>query len=93
MLLELAEQNQDVLRNPEPLFLVKRFGDNAIEILYGVWLAKDDWLKGLNSVHVDIQRHFAQEGIEFAFPTMTVHMPPAKIQRSRLRLLLTARGL
>jgi small-conductance mechanosensitive channel len=78
VLMELADQNQDVLRYPEPLFLVKRFGDNAIEILYGVWLAKDDWLKGLNSVHIDIQRHFAQEGIEFAFPTMTVHLPPAK---------------
>lgn len=72
-LLDLAAANQFVLRKPEPLYMIQRFGDNGVELLFGVWLAKDDWVSGNNSVLADIKRRFEAEGIEFAFPTRTVY--------------------
>lgn len=72
-LMDLAAANQFVLRKPEPLYMVQRFGDNGVELLFGVWLAKEDWVSGNNSVLADIKRRFEAEAIEFAFPTRTVY--------------------
>lgn len=87
-LLELAAANQFVLRKPEPLYMVQRFGDNGVELLFGVWLAKEDWVNGNNSLLADIKRRFEAERIEFAFPTRTVYSkaePAAPAPRAKKR--------
>lgn len=85
-LMGLAAANQFVLRKPEPFFMVQRFGDNGVELLFGVWLAKEDWVSGNNGVFIDIKRRFEAEGIKFALPARKVYAmaeaagpaPPAK---------------
>lgn len=72
-LMELASANQFVLRKPEPLYMVQRFGDNGVELLFGVWLANEDWVSGNNGVLADIKRRFEADGIKFALPTRTVY--------------------
>lgn len=84
-LIELASANQFVLRKPEPLYMVQRFGDNGVELLFGVWLAKEDWVNGNNSVLADIKRRFEAEGIEFALPARTVHSKAAPAPRAKQR--------
>lgn len=77
ILMDTAARNRDVLRNPEPFFMVQRFGPNGIELFMGVWLASDDWVQGNNSMLADMQRRLAAEGIALAHPTMTVRAEPS----------------
>ncbi len=72
-LMETLDANQDVLRNPEPLFMVKRFGDNGIELFVGAWFDKNDWIKGNNSLLSDIKANFDRAGIRFAYPSITLY--------------------
>jgi small-conductance mechanosensitive channel len=93
VLMELASANQFVLRKPEPLYMVQRFGDNGVELLFGVWLAKEDWVSGNNSVLADIKRRFEAEGIEFAFPTRTIYTKaedPAPAPRAKKKAVAKA---
>ncbi|MBU0927834.1 MAG: mechanosensitive ion channel family protein [Spirochaetes bacterium] len=77
VLLEVAAKNQDVLRNPEPVFMVKEYGDNGIELFFGVWCASDEWFQGNNSMKIDIKKRLDAEGIQFAYPTVTVYSKKA----------------
>lgn len=70
---ETADSNPWVLRNPAPIFIVEGFGDSGINLFFGVWFAKDDFVEVKNSMHVDIKRRFDEEGVEFAFRTVTVY--------------------
>ncbi len=73
ILAETADSNPWVLRNPAPIFIVEGFGDSGINLFFGVWFAKDDFVDVKNSMHVDIKRRFDEEGVEFAFQTLTVY--------------------
>ncbi len=73
ILLETAAKNRDILKNPEPLFFVKGFAENGVELLLGVWVASEDWVNANNSIHIDVKKRLNAEGIEFAFPTRTIY--------------------
>jgi len=73
LLMEVAEANECVLRQPEPLFMVLGLGKDGVELLFGVWLANDDWVTGNNTMYSGIQTRFKAAGIEFAHATMTVY--------------------
>jgi small-conductance mechanosensitive channel len=73
VLLETVAKNRDILMNPEPLFFVKGFAENGVELLLGVWIASTDWVSGNNSIHIDVKKRLDAEGIRFAFPTRTVY--------------------
>ena len=72
-LLDTASKNRDILMNPEPLFFVKGFAENGVDILLGLWVANEDWVNANNSIHIDIKKRLEAEGIEFAFPTRTIY--------------------
>ena len=65
--------NRWVLRNPEPFFMVQRFGDRGIELFLGAWLAQDDWVAGTNGLYAELQSRLAAAGIEPAYPAVNVH--------------------
>jgi small-conductance mechanosensitive channel len=69
---EIARQNPLVLDEPEPLVLLHNFGINGIEITYGVWHEKDNFLKVKNSVFVAIKETFDREGIEIPVTQVSV---------------------
>lgn len=73
ILLDVAARNRDVLRNPEPVFMVSNYADSGIDLFFGVWCASSDWFQGLNSISIDIKKRFDAEGVEFAFPTRTIY--------------------
>lgn len=73
ILLEVAALNKDVLRNPEPVFMVSNYADSGVDLFFGVWCASTEWFQGLNSISIDIKKRFDAEGIEFAFPTRTIY--------------------
>ena len=73
ILAELARKNPFVLDEPEPLVLFTGFGDSALEFLFGVWFAKDDFLALRQSLLPEIKERFDAEGIEIPFPHRTLY--------------------
>lgn len=78
ILLDVALKNKDVLRNPEPVFMVNNYADNGIDLFFGVWCASADWFQGLNSISIDVKKRFDAEGIQFSVPTRTIYTNAAQ---------------
>jgi small-conductance mechanosensitive channel len=72
VLTDIAERNPLCLDEPAPLFIINRFGESAVELLFGVWFEKSDFLGLKNSIMVEIKKRFDLEGIEIPYPHRTV---------------------
>ena len=83
-LLQITKKNPHCLDNPEPLFVIKEFGDSGIELLLGVWFVKTDYLVTKNTMMQEIKESFDREGIEIPFPHISLYAgsmsDPMKIQ-------------
>jgi small conductance mechanosensitive channel len=73
VLLEAAAATAGVLRQPEPLFMVLSFGKDGVDLLFGVWIATEDWVEANNAMFMAVHKRFDAAGIDFAYPTMTIH--------------------
>jgi small-conductance mechanosensitive channel len=73
ILLDIAQKNPYCLDNPQPLFVVKEFGDSGIELLLGLWFIKTDYLLLKNSIMIAIKERFDHEGIEIPFPHISLY--------------------
>ena len=73
VLLELVEANPYALKEPEPLWILRGFGESGIDILLGVWFQKQDFLNLKNSLLQQIKERFDREQIEIPFPHRTLY--------------------
>ena len=73
VLLDIADKNPYCLDEPEPLVLFMNFGDSALEILFGVWFAKEQLLNLRRTIMQEIKERFDAEGIEIPFPHRTIY--------------------
>lgn len=73
VLKKVANDNPLCLDEPEPLFLIKNFGDNGIEILFGVWFERTNLVAIKNSILKEIKVAFDKEGVEIPFPHRTIY--------------------
>ncbi len=73
LLIEIALHNPYCLDEPGPLFFIKDFGNSGIDILYGVWCVKSDYLALKNSIMIDVKKRFDAEGIEIPFPHLSIY--------------------
>jgi small-conductance mechanosensitive channel len=73
ILRQIADKNPLCLDEPEPLIVVKGFGDSAQEILFGVWFEKNDYGILRNSILKEIKLRFDKEGIEIPFPHRSLY--------------------
>ena len=73
LLREIARANPLCLDEPEPLILAKKFGASGIDILFGIWFEKSNYLKVRNSIFQEITTMFATENIEIPFPHVTLY--------------------
>jgi len=73
LLLDIAKQNPFCLDNPEPLFVIKEFGNHGVELLLGVWFVKTDYLVVKNSMMQQIKECFDAKGIEIPFPHISLY--------------------
>jgi len=77
---DIARKNIWVLDNPEPLIVMDKFESSGVEILFGLWFEKSNFLQLKNSIMMDVMKRFRLEGINIPFPQMDVHL--AKPTRS-----------
>ncbi|MBN1242321.1 MAG: mechanosensitive ion channel family protein [Spirochaetales bacterium] len=73
VLMELAAASPWVLAEPEPLFIADGFGASAINLLFGPWVRKEDYLAVKNELVPAIAKRFDEEGIVIAFQTLTLN--------------------
>jgi small-conductance mechanosensitive channel len=70
---EVAKRNPLCLDEPEPIVVFKAFGQSGINILFGVWFERTNYLKVKNSVFMEIKEAFQQKGIEIPFPHVSIY--------------------
>lgn len=73
ILKEIADANPNSLNEPVPLVIFKDFGASSLDFLLGVWFEKSKYLDLKNSIMQQIKKRFDDEGIEIAFPHLTVY--------------------
>jgi len=73
VLISIVEKNEFALSEPAALFLINKFGESAVEIQFGVWFHKDDFLVVKNSIMMEIKETFNREGIEIPFPHLSLY--------------------
>jgi small-conductance mechanosensitive channel len=73
ILLQLAEANPLALQEPEPVVIFTGFGSSSIDILFGVWVLRKDFLKLKNSIQQEIKKTFDEKGIEIPFPHLSLY--------------------
>ncbi len=76
LLSEIARSNPWSLDEPAPVILFSEFKETGIEVLFGLWFTKTDFLDLRNSIMKDITARFAAEGIRFGTPNRLVTISP-----------------
>jgi len=73
ILQDIAHNNPLSLNEPEPVIILSGFGNSSVDIFFGVWAAKTDWLQLKNSIMEEIKKRFDGEGIEIPFPHISLY--------------------
>ena len=71
---DVAKNNLFALDNPEPLIVLDKFDASGINILFGIWFEKSNFLNLKNSIMWDVKKRFDQEHITIPYPQMDVHL-------------------
>lgn len=70
---EVVTNNLLCLDEPEPLILLKNFGDSGIDIQLGLWFEKTKYKDFRNSIFIDIKEAFDKANIEIPFPHISLY--------------------
>jgi small-conductance mechanosensitive channel len=73
ILFEVADRNPLCLDEPNPVFIFKEFGDSALEMQFGVWGLRENYLTLRNDIHMEIKAAFDAAGVEIPFPHRTLY--------------------
>lgn len=79
LLLGVAEANPLVARHPAPLVLFMDFGDSTLNFVLRYWSDVYASANAASAMRHEINRVFAEHGVEIAFPQLDVHMIPASL--------------
>jgi len=75
VMLQLASENNDVVKDPAPLVLFTSFGDSALNMLFIFWVCNPNILPIVtDQLNCSILKRFRDEKIEIPFPIRTVKL-------------------
>lgn len=75
LLVDVAESNSGVMRDPEPVAFFLGFGDNSLNFELRFWSARQEtWLRLKSDVSVAIAKALHEAGIEIPFPQQDLHV-------------------
>ncbi|MEQ8849997.1 mechanosensitive ion channel domain-containing protein [Botrimarina sp.] len=78
ILLQVANDHPLILKDPPSLATFEGFGDNSLNLVLRTYLPTlDGRLDVIHHLHTEINRAFAREGIEIAFPQRDLHIRTA----------------
>ena len=73
ILIEVADKNPLSLEEPQPLFVLRGFGESELEIQFSVWVLKENYLLLKNSIQAQIKRAFDSAEVEIPFPHRSLY--------------------
>lgn len=75
--IEATKDVKRILETPTPVCLLKRFGDNAIDIELRFWIRdpRNGTANVRSEVMLGVWDRFRKNGIEFPFPQRDIHLP------------------
>jgi potassium efflux system protein len=85
ILLEVATDHPLVLGDPGPSTSFEQFADSSLTIILRAYLPNlDNRLKTISELHTEIDKRFASEDIQIAFPQLDLHLRDSG-EQSQLR--------
>lgn len=73
VLKDLADNNPLVLDDPAPFIMFKHFGASSLDIKFGVWVTKEQYIDLRKKLMIEIKERFDKEDIEIPFPHRTIY--------------------
>lgn len=73
LLMEVAEKNDYVLSEPEPMIIFDAFGSSSIDLLFLVWAPVEEFVLLKNTIQEEVKAKFDEEGIEIPFPHVSLY--------------------
>jgi potassium efflux system protein len=87
ILLDVASSHDNVMAEPAPMATFEQFADSTLNLVLRCYVPDLDYrLRTISELHTEINRRFAEAGIEIAFPQQDIHI------RSGLEALKTRRS-
>jgi len=75
IILQAAQENEQVLKDPNPKVLFVSFGDNTLDLQLRCFIDDvDHRLKTISEINETINNKFSAAGINIAFPQRDVHL-------------------
>ncbi len=68
------ENDERVLKTPEPEYLVEGLGDNAVDLKVRAWANSADFWPLYFDMHENVKKAFDREGVTIPFPQRDVHL-------------------
>lgn len=72
-LLRVAEENPLCLDEPAPLVIMQNFGDSAINLMFYVWVRRENFVSMRDQLQESIKNAFDAAGIEIPFPQVSIN--------------------
>jgi small-conductance mechanosensitive channel len=94
LLLEVAEKNADVLREPKPGVRLIKFGDSSIDMQLWVWTREKLHRKTafISELNFAIWEIFRENNIEIPFPQTDLHIRSGKLELKKDGINLSKEG-
>jgi small-conductance mechanosensitive channel len=77
VLLRIASENRYCLEAPEPLFIIDKFSDSGINLLFAVWSESGNFTNLKNSISIEIKKSFEDQGIEIPYKKLDINVSGA----------------
>lgn len=74
VLKKLIDEDDRILKEPEPFIGVTELGDSAVNLVVRVWANASDYWGIYFDMHEKVYKTFPKEGINIPFPQMDVHI-------------------
>lgn len=76
LLIEIANGNPGVLKNPKPDVLFDEFGDSSLNFIFRVWTSDYSDTPGMlkSELYYEIFKKFKEHNIEIPFPQRDIHL-------------------
>ena len=74
LLRRLCDDDQLILKTPEPFIELAKLNDSSVDIAVRVWVKTPDYWTVFFAMNERVYKSFAAEGLNIPFPQMDVHM-------------------
>jgi small conductance mechanosensitive channel len=74
VLRRLIDENQSILKTPEPFIELGKLNSSSVDITVRVWVNSVDYWPVFFSMNEKVYKAFAQEGLNIPFPQVDVHV-------------------